>query len=115
MGAIIVLSGLVSLLIAPFVGKAASFTLWEVEPLTNIGGVLLVVGLAIASLSYLIQHLTLRKTTPQASDSWSKLTQQYFEMFSHDLGRPLRRDCPDQTDSSNHVTLWDGSSYKRAA
>ena len=28
---------------------------------------------------------------------------------------PLSRDCPDQTDSSNHVTLWDGSSYKRAA
>ena len=22
---------------------------------------------------------------------------------------------PDQTDSSNHVTLWDGSNYKRAA
>ena len=28
---------------------------------------------------------------------------------------PLSRDCPDQTDSSNHVTLWDGSNYKRAA
>ena len=27
----------------------------------------------------------------------------------------LSRDCPDQTDSSNHVTLWDGSNYKRAA
>ena len=27
----------------------------------------------------------------------------------------LTRDCPDQTDSSNHVTLWDGSNYKRAA
>ena len=25
------------------------------------------------------------------------------------------RDCPDQTESSNHVTLWDGSNYKRAA
>ena len=25
------------------------------------------------------------------------------------------RDCPDQTDSYNHVTLWDGSNYKRAA
>ena len=25
------------------------------------------------------------------------------------------RDCPDQTDSSKHVTLWDGSNYKRAA
>ena len=29
--------------------------------------------------------------------------------------RDLTRDCPDQTDSSNHVTLWDGSNYKRAA
>ena len=29
--------------------------------------------------------------------------------------RPYNRDCPDQTDSSNHVTLWDGSNYKRAA
>ena len=27
----------------------------------------------------------------------------------------ITRDCPDQTDSSNHVTLWDGSNYKRAA
>ena len=27
----------------------------------------------------------------------------------------VNRDCPDQTDSSNHVTLWDGSNYKRAA
>ena len=27
----------------------------------------------------------------------------------------FNRDCPDQTDSSNHVTLWDGSNYKRAA
>ena len=26
----------------------------------------------------------------------------------------ISRDCPDQTDSSNHVTLWDGSNYKRA-
>ena len=29
--------------------------------------------------------------------------------------RQLNRDCPDQTDSSYHVTLWDGSNYKRAA
>ena len=29
--------------------------------------------------------------------------------------RVLHRDCPDQTDSYNHVTLWDGSNYKRAA
>ena len=32
-----------------------------------------------------------------------------------DLEKQLNRDCPDQTDSSNHVTLWDGSNYKRAA
>ena len=29
--------------------------------------------------------------------------------------KAINRDCPDQTDSSNHVTLWDGSNYKRAA
>ena len=33
----------------------------------------------------------------------------------HKQVRYCSRDCPDQTDSSNHVTLWDGSNYKRAA
>ena len=32
-----------------------------------------------------------------------------------DAVEQYNRDCPDQTDSSNHVTLWDGSNYKRAA
>ena len=34
---------------------------------------------------------------------------------AHTAAVQLNRDCPDQTDSSNHVTLWDGSNYKRAA
>ena len=33
----------------------------------------------------------------------------------HIEDQQFNRDCPDQTDSSNHVTLWDGSNYKRAA
>ena len=41
----------------------------------------------------------------------------YGAVFGVFLAQKLagNRDCPDQTDSSNHVTLWDGSSYKRAA
>ena len=36
-------------------------------------------------------------------------------MMTNAMPNRLSRDCPDQTDSSNHVTLWDGSNYKRAA
>ena len=42
-----------------------------------------------------------------------------FGLLTNGEGVPVAiefsRDCPDQTDSSNHVTLWDGSNYKRAA
>ena len=38
-----------------------------------------------------------------------------FDTTVKDLRKQFNRDCPDQTDSSNHVTLWDGSNYKRAA
>ena len=39
----------------------------------------------------------------------------FWHELSGDEEFYLNRDCPDQTDSSNHVTLWDGSNYKRAA
>ena len=53
-------------------------------------------GLAATSLSYLIPGLLARKGSPrvtheEAVGEWSQLTQQYFDLFHHDLGRPLRR------------------------
>ena len=40
---------------------------------------------------------------------------QLAELLHRIATSDVYRDCPDQTDSSNHVTLWDGSNYKRAA
>ena len=71
-------------------------TLWAVEPLAYIGVVLVVVGLLVAEIPSLA--VTLRSwRNPQSKEgstslkNWSTVTQQYFELFHHDLGRPLSR------------------------
>ena len=62
----------------------------------------------------------------QQQQSWSHLCLEqrdvvHAEMYrdflqnSNPLDRLPNNDYMDQTDSSNHVTLWDGSNYKRAA
>ena len=51
------------------------------------------------------KHVLLIDYDPQANASLA-----FFDAATYS-----NRDCPDQTDSSNHVTLWDGSNYKRAA
>ena len=95
---VIALAGVVCVALAPFIGSAIFDNLWGIEPLTYIGGLLLIAGLAVAALGYLIAP-----RRPEASPSleaaggdsdgrrWSRTTQQYFELFDHDLGRPLRR------------------------
>ena len=95
-GGAVVVAGIVSLILAPLIGDSVFTDLWGVEPLAYIGAILLMAGLGATTLSYLVPHLlsasrpdvTLQETT---SRSWSQLTQQYFELFDHDLGRPLRR------------------------
>lgn len=85
------------LLLAPFVGSSVSAHIWGVEPLTYIGAVLLIIGLAALALSYAAPQILRRKRPPDADGAgmtmqdWSGITQQYFELFDHDLGRPLRR------------------------
>ena len=96
MGGLVALAGIISLLLAPLLGSGLTVKLWGVEPLTYIGAALLIVGLAVTSLSYLVQHFIARRSTPVATEErsplgWSEVTQQYFEMFSHDFGRPFRR------------------------
>ena len=53
-------------------------------------------GLAVTTLSYFIPRLfthdtSLENIAQQTTERWGGLTQQYFELFQHDLGRPLRR------------------------
>jgi len=94
-GAAIALSGVICLILAPLIGETAFDSLWALEPFTYIGGALLIAGLGVAVAAYI--------GTEQQSDSihgmnghrngnsWSETTLQYFQLFDHDLGRPLRR------------------------
>ena len=95
LGGVGLLSGILLLILAPFVGKTLFDQLWAVEPLAYIGTVLLGVGLVIITLSYVLPHLAGRARKDGANNAtrqnWGQLTQHYFELFEHDLGRPLRQ------------------------
>lgn len=95
-GLALALAGVVGFILAPIFGNDLSENVWGVEPLTYVGAMLLIVGLAILSLSYAVVPLMKGKAddaTDQTNSPqhWSQITQQYFELFDHDLGRPLRR------------------------
>ena len=95
-GGIIALGGVICLILAPFIGKSAFDYLWGMEPLSYIGGVLLVAGLAAAVAAYAGPEISQRRfgrgpNNQQPGQSWSETTLQYFQLFDHDLGRPLRR------------------------
>ena len=95
-GGLMILIGVVSLILAPFLSESIFPKLWEVEPLAYIGAVLVMAGLGVACLTYVIPHaLDWRSTSlgmdRETSQQWSQITQKYFELFNHDLGRPLLR------------------------
>ena len=96
LGGLLAAAGAISLILAPLIGDALFDSLWGVEPLAYIGATLLMAGLAAISASYLIPGVLERERSSggageEALQRWSQLTQQYFELFDHDLGRPLRR------------------------
>ncbi|MCH7737573.1 MAG: HAMP domain-containing histidine kinase [Chloroflexi bacterium] len=94
-GGVIALGGVVSLVLAPLIGEKVFDFLWVLEPLTYIGGALIVAGLGVAVASYAVaerQNRSIQGLNGQyAGNSWSETTLQYFQPFDHDLGRPLRR------------------------
>ena len=67
------------------------------EPLTYLGAVLLIVGLAIAVAGMagatLESNASNRRVWTQEDqyNHWRETTEQFFRLFDHDLGRPLRR------------------------
>ena len=95
-GGLVVLAGVAGLVLAPIIGEAVSASLWGVEPLAYIGAVLMIAGLGVTSMSYFIPDMIARRRAPSGTDAkaieqWGQVTQQYFDQFHHDLGRPLRR------------------------
>jgi signal transduction histidine kinase len=96
LGGAVALAGVILMVLAPAIGGNVFGSLWGVEPLAYIGAVLLLAGLAFTTLSYVIPAAVARRAAGRAPESnevekWGHVTQQYFELFDHDLGRPLRR------------------------
>jgi len=95
-GGVIALVGVILLILAPFLGKNFFDLLWAVEPFTYLGGILLVVGLGVTAATYsgaerFIKNSDHGLNGQNGKHSWSETTLQYFQLFDHDLGRPLRR------------------------
>ena len=96
LGGLLALAGVVSFMLAPVVGDTVFQRLWAVEPLTAIGAGLVIVGLGAAALSYVVPQVVARRLGEAGGargdlGRWGEVTQHYFELFDHDLGRPLRR------------------------
>ena len=96
-GGLLAFAGLIFLILSFFIGSAVSDYLWSVEPLAYIGGVALIVGLAVAAAGLAAAAMSSNGryrnelTEERQSEHWRETTRQFFELFDHDLGRPLRR------------------------
>ena len=95
-GVVVFVAGLVVLLLAPLLGSAVFDRLWSVEPLSYIGAVVLLIGLGVTSLSFFVpiaiaKYRGVDVNGDPIAERWAKITQQYFDLFDHDLGRPMRR------------------------
>jgi len=95
-GIIVSLTGVILILSTPVLGMRVSDNLWAVEPVSYVATVIIISGLVIITMTYVVSGLLRRSPSPYNSgdellSTWASLTQQYFELFQHDLGRPLRR------------------------
>ncbi len=95
-GWLAVLGAAVLLALAPFMGDSLFSKLWGVEPFTYIGMIALAAGLGAIGASYLAPAAVSRwrgelQGRGVFDQQWSRVTQRYFDLFDHDLSRPLRR------------------------
>lgn len=85
------IAGVLLLVIGPIIGAAVSpDTVLTVEPVSYAGAIALIIGLA-ATAGWLYRERRNSRGSGPGPASWSRLTQDYFDTFSHDMGRPFRR------------------------
>lgn len=91
-GLSIAVIGLLLILLSPFIGESLTpRSLWWIEPIAYIGFGVFVLGSVVAFIGF---HIIARRTKALTGDrtrTWSEVTQDYFDTFAHDMGRPLRR------------------------
>jgi signal transduction histidine kinase len=88
--AFVALVGLLLIVVSPILGDNATNDLWLIEPIAYIGGILLAVGSVLLAVIVLAAQRTGNTLTGDSRQEWSRLTREYFDVFGHDLGRPLR-------------------------
>ena len=85
--------GIVLMLLSMFLPLVRLFPEpWRIEPLMYIGMGVVGLGLAAAVGFYAVAGLRHRNGNGYGdAGDWSRVTEQQFETFQHDLGRPMRR------------------------
>ncbi len=84
--------GALALVLSPFLGPSFSSSLWQIEPLAYIGGLLVIAGLgAFFIVGYGLPKLRARNSDGSTAGNWHQVTREHFALFQHDLGRPLAR------------------------
>lgn len=96
LGGIVALAGGLGLVLSPFFGSVAFQNLWGIEPLAYLGAIVLIAGLTVLSASYVVPGIFSKNSKGSGAVEedpylWNQITQHYFDLFNHDLGRPLRR------------------------
>jgi hypothetical protein len=89
-GVALAVTGLVLVLFSPLIGESVSpGALWWIEPIAYIGAGIFILGAIVAFAA--IQFASSRVAEVDKDRTWSQVTQDYFDTFAHDMGRPLRR------------------------
>lgn len=84
-------AGLVLVALSGLIGPTVTDFLWRVEPVAYAGVILMIVGLGVAAGAYALADRASAVEHGTSMRSWSNVTEDYFDTFSHDMGRPMRR------------------------
>lgn len=89
-GALLAGIGLALVLLSPVIGEPITpGSLWWIEPIAYVGAGVFFIGAVVSFAA--VQFASRRQSHGSDDRSWSHVTQDYFDTFSHDMGRPLRR------------------------
>ena len=89
-GLFLAVIGLGLILLSPFIGEPVTpDLLWWIEPVAYVGAGLFIFGAIVGYVSVKFNSNS-REERPDGR-TWSQITQDYFDTFAHDMGRPLRR------------------------
>ncbi len=84
--------GLLLIVLSPFIGESLTpGSLWWIEPVAYIGSSVFVLGSLVAFIGFQVIARRTKALTGDRTRTWSEVTQDYFDTFAHDMGRPLRR------------------------